>query len=285
MKKRFFFKALFIMATAIAASVAFSDPPKAANRTYTFGVVPQFEQRKLYGIWAPVIKELEKRTGLAFKLVTTLNIKDFEKELADGRFDFVYSNPYHILVEGRKQGYMPLVRDSAPLRGILVVRKDSPVQRPSDLGNKVVAFPSPNALGASLMMRADLERVHHASVKPLYVKTHSSVYLHVVKGLTEAGGGVEKTLQEQDAAVRDALRIIYTTRPMPSHPVAAHPRVTKGDRDAVRRALLAMGETSEGRDLLSKIPVKQIKAASMADYEVMADWGLESYWDAAWKEE
>ncbi len=134
-------------------------------------------------------------------------------------------------------------------------------------------------------MRADLERLHGTVVKPLYVKTHSSVYLHVVKGLADAGGGVEKTLQEQDPAVREALRIIYTTRSIPSHPIAAHPRVPKKHREEVRRALLALAETAEGRELLSKVPIKQLVSTSMEDYRDMLWWGLESYWDAAWKEE
>lgn len=285
------FKRIAIILSVFLAIVMCCPTPASLNRdvyaaeSYTFGVVPQFEQRKLYAIWNPIIEELEKRTGLKFKLVTTLKIQDFEKEFAKGGFDFVYTNPYHVLMENRTQSYMPLVRDKVPLRGILVVRKDSPIRKPSELDGKVVAFPSPNALGASLMMRADLERLHHAIVKPLYVKTHSSVYLHVVKGLAEAGGGVEKTLQEQDLLVREALRTIYTTRPMPSHPVAAHPRVPKEDREKVRRALLEFGQTDEGRELLSKVPIKQIIPASMDDYKVMLGWGLESYWDATWREE
>ncbi len=277
--------ALITAMTAAAHAGAAAEPVKSDAKPYAFGVTPQFEQRKLHNIWTPIIKELEKKTGLHFELMTTLNIKDFEKELAKGNFDFVYSNPYHILMEKKGQGYIPLVRDEAPLKGILVVRKDSPIQKPSELDGKVVAFPSPNAIGASLMMRADLERIYHAKVKPLYVKTHSSVYLHVVKGLTEAGGGVGKTLQEQDPAIRDALRVIYTTRPLPSHPVSAHPRVPKNVRATVRKAFLEMGETAEGRNLLAKIPLKKITATSMADYEPMAAWGLESYWDASWKEE
>jgi len=256
-----------------------------AAGTYVFGVVPQFEQRKLYAIWEPVIRELEKRTGLTFKLATTLNIQDFEMEFVQGSFDFVYMNPYHVLKANNSQGYIPLVRDKTPLRGILVVQKDGPVQKIPDLNGKVVAFPSPNALGASLLMRADLERLHHVSVKPLYVKTHSSVYLHVVKGLTAAGGGVEKTLQEQEQAIRDSLRVIYTTRDMPSHPVAAHPRVPQGYREKVRQALLELGKSREGRELLSKIPVRQVIPASMDDYSVMLGWGLESYWDPFWKED
>jgi phosphonate transport system substrate-binding protein len=274
-----------LLLLSLCGPVCFAVDHDPAAGPYTFGMVPQFEQRKLHGIWAPIIRELEQRTGLRFELVTTLNIKDFEKEVAAGNLDFVYTNPYHVLMESKNQRYIPLVRDAAPLRGILVVRKDSAVQKPSDLDGKVVAFPSPNAIGASLLMRADLERLHHTTVKPLYVKTHSSVYLHVAKGLADAGGGVEKTLQEQDPAIRDMLRIIYTTRNMPSHPIAAHPRVPEKHREAVRAALLELAESAEGKELLAKVPIKRLVATSMDDYAAMGAWDLEAYWDAAWKEE
>ncbi len=259
-----------------------SEPAPA---TYTFGVVPQFEQRKLYAIWKPVIDELQRKTGLEFRLETTLKIGDFEKEYTRGSFDFVYMNPYYILKSTPSNEYIPLVRDKAPLRGVLVVCKDSALRSPAGLDGKVVAFPSPNALGASLLMRADLDRVFHVAVKPLYVKTHSSVYLHVATGLAAAGGGVEKSLREQPPEIRDSLRILYTTREMPSHPVAAHPRVAKEVREKVRQAFLEMGKSPEGRELLSKIPVRQMIPTSIEDYRPMFGWGLESYWDASWEGE
>lgn len=255
-----------------------------AEQKYVFGVVPQFEQRKLYAIWKPIIDELERRTGLSFELVTTLKIQDFEKEFVKGSFDFVYINPYHILKAMPALQYVPLVRDKSPLRGVLVVRKDGPIRTIGDLNGKVVAFPSPNAL-AALLMRADLERLHHIKVTPLYVKTHSSVYLHVVNDLAAAGGGIQKTLQEQNPEVRDALRVLYTTQPVPSHPVAAHPRVRKEHRERVQRALLDMGAGPEGKELLSRIPMKKITAAAMNDYKEMLEWGLDSYWDPFWKED
>ena len=266
-------------------SALLHDRNAFASETYVFGVVPQFEQRRLHAIWQPIIKELEKRTGLTFELITTLNIREFEREFVKGGFDFVYMNPYYMLKANNIQGYIPLVRDMAPLRGILVVRKDGPIQKVDDLNGRTVAFPSPNALGASLLIRADLERLHHVRVTPLYVKTHSSVYLHVASGLADAGGGVEKSLQEQDDAIRDSLRVIYTTRDMPSHPIAAHPRVPEAQRGKVRRALLAMGDTAEGRLLLSNVPVKQFVPAWTNDYKMMLDWGLEDYWDPFWRED
>ncbi len=249
-----------------------------AQPTYSFGVVPQFEQRKLHATWKPIVDDLEKRTGLKFNLVTTLKIQDFEKAIARGEFDFIYVNPYHIVQVHKAQGYIPLVADKSPLRGILVVRKDSPVQKPAELDGQTVAFPSPNALAASMLVRADLEQVQHISITPLYVTTHSSVYLHVAKGLAAAGGGVEKTLQEQDDAIRDQLRVIYTTRSCPSHPIAAHPRVPKKDREKVRKALLAMATSPEGREMLQKIPVQQLIPVDYDAYAVMQKWGLEKYW-------
>jgi phosphonate transport system substrate-binding protein len=221
---------------------------------------------------------VEKRTGLSLKLTSMMSVPEFEKELAKSTFDFVYCNPYSIIKSVPSPGYIPLVRDKEPLRGILLVRKDSPITKLSELEGKKVAFPSPNAIGASLLMRADLARLHHVSINPLYVKTHSSVYFHVVNGLTEAGGGVETTLQEQEPAVRDALRIIYTTREFPSLPVAANPRVPKSDREKVRKALLELSTTKEGKEMFARVPMQEVIATSLDDYAPMRAWGLESFW-------
>jgi phosphonate transport system substrate-binding protein len=246
--------------------------------TYTFGVVPQFEQRQLLTTWKPLLEELQRRTGLSFRLAGVPTIPAFEVEFIKGSYDFVYMNPYHFLKANTSQGYVPIVRDGAPLQGILVVRRDSGIQSPAELDGRTVAFPAPNALGASLLMRADLARVHQVDVAPLYVKTHNSVYLHVIKGLAEAGGGVGKTLTEQEQPIRDSLRILYVTRDMPSHPVAVHPRVPKADAEKVRAALLALAAEPEGAALLARIPMKRPFAAAMDDYEVMRGWGLDDFW-------
>lgn len=245
---------------------------------YTFGVVPQYGQRQMFATWKPILNELEKRTGLSFRLVSTPTIPAFEKECLKGAYDFVYMNPYLVLKANKPAGYLPIIRDSTDLRGILVVRKDSPVKSPSELNSKTIAFPSPNALGASLLMRADLTNLFHVNFAPLYVTSHDSVYLHVVKGLAEAGGGVEKTLREQNGAIRDALKVIYTTRPIPSHPVVAHPRVAGPDAEKVRRAFIEMEATPDGRELLARIPMNHPISTSLKNYAPMAKWGLDSFW-------
>ncbi|WP_234085571.1 phosphate/phosphite/phosphonate ABC transporter substrate-binding protein [Azonexus sp. R2A61] len=249
-----------------------------AATEYSFAVVPQFEQRKLFAVWRPIVDELSRRSGFPLKLVAPLSVAEFETQLSGGSYDIVYANPYHILRESSRQGYIPLIRDATPLRGIIVVARDSPFRTPADLAGQRLGIPSPNALGASLLVRADLERLFKVKVEPVNVKTHSSVYLHVANGLLPAGGGVEKTLAEQTPAVQALLRVFYTTREMPSHPIAAHPRLPPEVRTALRKALLEMAATPEGLALLEKVPMSKPVAASIKDYAPMLAWDLEKYW-------
>lgn len=259
--------------------LVFVLPPAVAQTTYKFGVVPQFEPRKLSEIWSPILAELEKRTGFQLEKLGSPNIPDFESQFAQGRFDFVYMNPYHSLVAMRTQQYEPLVRDGGEqLFGILVTAKDGAIKKVSDLHGKTVAFPAPNALGASLLMRADLDRVHKIKITPLWAQTHTSAYLYVALGKVEAAGGVMATLAQQPESVRNKLSILYETRRMPPHPVMVHPRVPAADREKLRQAFLDLGTTPQGAALLAKIPFKQVAAANAADYRALATWGLEDYY-------
>lgn len=262
----------------LAVGVLTATARAEASGTYTLGVVPQFEQRKLFAIWKPIVDELARRTGLDIRLRVTLTVPEFEGVLEKGGFDFVYANPYHIMRVAESQGYIPLVRDREPLRGILVVRRDSPIKRVEELAGKTLAVPSPNSLGASLLMRADLGRLYNTQMTVINVQTHSSVYLNVLNGLADAGGGVEKTLAEQEPAIRDGLRVLYTTRPMPSHPVAAHPRIAPETRELLRQAILDMAATPAGKALWNEVPMYAPVSASIEDYLVMRKWGLETFW-------
>lgn len=267
------------MLGAVVALLALSGQAGSvhAAESYTFAVVPQFEQRRLFATWKPIVEEISRRSGVSLRLVATLTIPQFEDAITKGQNDFIYANPYHVVREVTRQGYIPLVRDAKPLRGILVVRKDDPIRSPAELDGKALAVPSLNAIGP-LLVRVDLDQQFGARVQPRDVKTHSSVYLHVANGLVDAGGGVNKTLAEQDEAVRDRLRVLYTTREMPPHPVAAHPRVPAAVRERVQAALLDMARTESGRALLAEVPIIQAVATSVQDYLPMTKWGLERHW-------
>ena len=240
------------------------------------GVVPQFDSRTTYDIWTPILASLEVLTGLRFQLAGSPNIPEFEKRVGQEEFDFAYLNPYQGLVAA--DNYVPLVRDiETPLEGIAVVHKDSAIREFADLQGKTMDFPAPNALAASLMLRAQLGQAG-VRVHVRYVKTHSSVYLNVALGQADAGGGVLQTLEDQPDAVRKQLRVIFRTAGVASHPVIAHKRLSRTVREQVRAAFIAMGETSSGRALLLRVPFDRIGRATAEDYLPLKRMGLEKYY-------
>lgn len=255
------------------------DKISELKKNYTVGVVPQFDSLKLRKIWQPIIKELVRRTGIKLIMKGSPTIPAFEKEFNSGVFNFAYMNPFHVLLASENQGYIPLVNDKGrTLHGILVVRKDSPIKSPKDLAGEVIAFPAPNALGASLMIRAALQEEFHIKIRPKYVQTHSSVYLNVALGEASAGGGVQKTLSQQPEEVQNSLLVLYRTQDFIPHPFTAHPRVPQSIRNQILNAILDMGKSSKGRALLSKVPIKEAGPVSVEEYYPLKKLKLQRFY-------
>ncbi|WP_166417812.1 phosphate/phosphite/phosphonate ABC transporter substrate-binding protein [Cochlodiniinecator piscidefendens] len=262
---------------AVAATLGFATTFAHAE-TYTFGIVPQFEARKLARIWEPIIREIETRTGYDFEIVGAPRIPEFETAFLDGEYDFAYMNPYHAIRAAEAQGYQPIIRDGGrQLYGIVVVRDDSPYRTVEELEDQTIAFPAPNALGASLMIRADLTNQHGVEFDPIYVSTHGSAYLNVILGQAAAAGGVMGTFRSQPIDISEQLRVLYETSRVPPHPVTAHPRVSDEAREKVAQAFLDLWRTGYGREMLEQIPIREATTATLADYDVLRNMSLDEF--------
>jgi phosphonate transport system substrate-binding protein len=250
----------------------------AASQSFTLSVVPQFTPVDIGTRWAPLLKRLEAETGYGFQLRLVDRIPKFETDFLAGTPDLLFLNPYHMLMAAAAQGYTPLVRDTEPLIGILVVDKSGPIRKLSDLNGKNLAFPAPNAFGASLYMRALLAEQEGMRFSSDFVGSHQNVYRHVIKGDAAAGGGIMATLDKEPEALRQRLRILYTTPGVPPHPLAAHPRVPKAARDRIRDAMLKLGGEPAGRKLLDAVELGRITEADMTrDYLPLSKLKIEHH--------
>jgi phosphonate transport system substrate-binding protein len=234
------------------------------ERSFTFAVVPQFPSAEIHRDWQPLLDRLQKMTGINFKLQISRSIPDFERDFQRGTPDFAFLNPYHALMAKRFQDYLPLVRDSKPLVGLLVVRSNDPLRSLKELDGREIAFPAPNAFGASLYLRALLAEEFRVHVTPRYVKTHSNVYRHVIMGEAVAGGGVNNTLDHESVEIRGRLRILYESPGVAPHPVVAHPRVPEAVRKALSDAIQRLAADPASAALLAAV---QLPHPVLADYE------------------
>lgn len=272
------FTALITSAVLALCAVSAAAEPAYAKRSYTLYVVPQLPSQTLQANWQPLADYLSRETDVKIELRIPENIPAFENILLEGIPDIAYMNPYHAVLARRKQGYQPLVRDSDGLVGILVVRKDSAIRSLRDLEDKTIAFPAPNAFGASLYIRALLAHSDNIPFHSTYAATHTNVYRQVALGFADAGGGVQRTLDQDHADLRARLRVLYRTPGIPSHPIGINPRVPEHLQQAIRAAMLRLSRLPIGTKLLKGIQMPTPTAADYTrDYQSLEDMGLEAF--------
>jgi phosphonate transport system substrate-binding protein len=236
----------------------------AETQQFIVGVVPQFPAPKTHKEWTPFLEKVSKESGILLTIKVYQNIPEFEADVMKGGPDFAFMNPYHEVMAKKSAGYLPLVRETEPLIGCLVVPKDSNARYVRDMEGKQIAFPAPNAFAASLYMRALLSDREGVAFKPVYVKTHSNVIRQVILGEQVAGGVASNAFQLESESVRAQIRILYETPGVAAHPLAAHPRVPKATREAVKAAILKMGKDDEALPLLRAV---NLEKPVVADYE------------------
>ncbi|MEM7206283.1 MAG: phosphate/phosphite/phosphonate ABC transporter substrate-binding protein [Pseudomonadota bacterium] len=247
---------------------------QASADTLTFSIVPQQSASKLAKLWTPILDYLSQQSGVQLQFSTAKNIPTFEERLAAGRYDFAYMNPYHYTVFSQTPGYQAVARQKdKKIKGIVVVRRDSTLTDLAELDGEQLAFPSPAAFAASVLPRAKLKR-DNIHFEPSYVSSHDSVYLGVSRGLFQAGGGVMRTFNNTDPAVRENLKVLWTTRTYTPHAIAVHPRVPADVVARVREALVGMNKDPRGQALLKTINFKGMQAASDSDWNDVRGLGI-----------
>lgn len=247
--------------------IASAQVPAGSPPPLGFGVVPQQSASELARLWTPILAYLGRKTGYEIHFKTAKDIPTFERRLVSGEYDIAYVNPYHYTVFHRSPGYQVFAKEKdRKLKGVIVVRKDSPYRDITQLKGKTLAFPGPAALAATVLPQATLRKLGIAFV-PKYVGSHDSVYLSVYKGLYPAGGGIVRTFENFNPSLRGALRILWATPGYTPHAIAAHPRVSAGVVERIQEAMLKMHEDPEGAVLLEAIGFKGLVVAQDADYD------------------
>lgn len=244
-------------------------------------VVPQLPPAEIHAVWSPLLDKLGKEGHWCFNLTISRSIPDFENELLDGKPDLAFMNPYHQVMAHRRQGYRPLVADAQLLTGIVVVRKDSGIQKLEDLKGKSIAYPAPNAFAATLLTRAILAQ-RGIETTPVFVKTHSNVYRAVQQSDTAAGGGVNNTLAREMPGLQQELKVLFETPGFRAHPLSAHPRLPAQTQTSLRQAFIALAKSPEGSQLLDKAQLPQPQAVDHArDYLPLEKLGLQAFVQSA----
>nr|CRH07476.1 Putative periplasmic binding protein-related protein [Candidatus Magnetococcus massalia] len=233
----------------------------------SFGIVPQQSAIKLARKWTPIFHYLGKKTGYSLRFKTAPNIPTFEKRVSDQQYDIAYMNPYHYTTFAENPGYTAFAKQKdKKIKGIIVVHKDSTHQTLGDLSKQQLAFPAPAAFAASVLPRSKMGG-DGVTFTPNYVSSHDSVYRTVAKGIFTAGGGIKRTFNNVDPAIRQQLRILWTTPGYTPHAFAARPGLDPQVIHNLQQAMVEMSDDPAANHLLKAINFKGFTPANNGDWD------------------
>jgi len=265
------------------AAAALAFPGRArADQPLTFGITPQQIPSRVAEQWVPLIAEVSRRSGIPLQFRTARDIPSFERLYAAGILDFGYLSPYGYVRFAHQAGYRAFAHEkNRRLSGVIVVRADSPIHSLAELNGQAVAFPTPEAFGASMLTRAELDR-RGIAYQPRFFLSHDSVYRNILAGTCPAGGGIIRTLEALPPEQRAQLRVLATTTDYAPHPFSAQARLPAATVDWVRDAMLSLNDDAAGQELLDGAGLQGITAAEDKEWDDVRALDLEKL--AHWEE-
>lgn len=260
----------FLFLALLLVTLLAAPPRAAAEAPLLFGIIPQKPPVEMHRQWSPFVERLSKEAGVPIRLKVYDNMSDFERDCEEGRPDLIYSHPAMLAAWKMSRGYLPLVRDSRKLSGILFVRKDAPIRNATELADRRIAFVGNRNFCALLVNDAIKKQGTPIRFDYEYAGSSRNVLKTVMLGKADAGASLDVDLEREPPEVSDGVRTILKTAPMAPHPISAHPRVPEAVRGRITQAVLAMKGTPEGDALLASIRMGEpVKADYQRDYAAL----------------
>jgi phosphonate transport system substrate-binding protein len=254
-----------------AASTAAPAP------VYVLAIHPLHNPAKLLAVYQPLVDWLNARLlGGRLTLEASRDYAAFEAKLRERKAELILPNPWQAL-QSMRRGYRVVAMAGEPgdFRGLFVTRRDSPLRRPQDLKGAAVAYPSRTALAACIMPQWFLH-THgldvRADIDNRYVGSQESSILNAHQGLTAVSATWPqpwRAFQRDHPAEAAELKVIWETEPLINNAVMIRDDVPAGVVAEVRRLLLELDQTPEGKAILAGLEIARFLPAEDADYEVV----------------
>src|SRR2546427_9134351 len=192
------------LANLLFAAVGVEAHPHGAE-PIIIGIAPQQEPAKVYAMWQPFLRYLEREVGHAFAFETAPSVEEFQQRVLEGRYDIWWGNPLTYIQASKRLGYMAIARDTTRIAGLLVALKEGEVKSPKELVGKKIAYSAPDAIGGTLLVQSYLDRVGVApdQVETIYTGSHQSAYQAVLDGKGPAPGGGPRRFKARGPAQRE----------------------------------------------------------------------------------
>lgn len=210
-----------------------------------FGFCPKYNPRIMYQLYQPFIDYLNETTSYQFELKLSRVYQDMIEQLRTGEIIIASCGPVPYIKANEQYPIKPILKalskDGKPnYRGIIIVRKDSPIRELKDLKGKRFAFGQPYSTAGHILPEYYLMKAN-VQIKDLkqyaFLRHHDSVVNAVLRGQFDAGAVKDIIAYKYQA---EGLRFIFLTDPVPTVPIVVRKDAHVEMVQSVRTALLEL---------------------------------------------
>jgi phosphonate transport system substrate-binding protein len=249
-------------------------------KEYVFAIHPLNNPVRLFEIYGPLIDYLNRNIPDAkFRLEASRNYDEFDKKLYARQFDFALPNPYQTL-NSLSHGYYVIAKmgDDFKFTGVILVRRDSGINKVIDLKGKKVSYPARTAIAATMMPQyyfqthgLDVNR----DIENLYVGSQESSIMNVYLGNVAAGATWSMpwdAFQKEHPEMARELELKWETEPLINNGVVVRDDVPEQLARQVAQLLDTLHTNDEGKAMLARMPLSRFELADDKRYRVIEDF-------------
>lgn len=199
----------------------------------------------MYQLYQPFLNYLNEKTPYQFEMKLSRVYQDTIDQLGRGEIMIASYGPFSYIKARQKYKVIPMVRalskEGKPYYlGMVIVRKDSPIQNLGDLRGKSFAFGQVWSTAGHLLPEYYLSK-NKIGLKDLkhyeFLRHHDSVVNAVLKGQFDAGAVKDIIAFKYQ---KDGLKFIFKTDPIPTVPIVIRVDAPQEMVKSLKSALLSL---------------------------------------------
>jgi len=253
---------------------------KKNEPVYIFSVHPLHNPTRLHEIFNPLMIYLSEHVDNAhFQLEASRNYASYETKLYARKADFSLPNPFQT-VNAIKHGYRVFGKmgDDFNFRGIILVRRDSGIERVEQLKGKRISYPAPTALAATMLPQYYLQTHGLNVMKDLdnvYVGSQESSIMNVYLGNSAAAATWPppwNVLRKERPELDQQLEVKWQTQSLPNNALVARDNIPAALVHQVGELLFNLDKHETGRRILKRMDLSRFEAANDATYKPVEEF-------------
>ncbi|OKY75089.1 MAG: hypothetical protein BM485_10365 [Desulfobulbaceae bacterium DB1] len=231
----------------------------AKGDSLVLGVFPYISANQMVEQLSPLVKRIEQALGKKIIMVSAPDFMSYVQRTAKGEYDLVLTAPHMGRLAQKRDGWQLVVMTGQQTATVILVRKDSGIERIEDLRGRKMAVGNWRSVTYLLAEEALAHKglTLGKDVEIVETATFSNVVQSVFLGEVDAGATPtllwdkwEHVNEEQHSGLREIFR---AKKPAPpSFLVMLPPKTDQQMILRLRESLLGFQDTAEGKAFLQK---------------------------------